>query len=358
MKRFIATFMRAFRRRQTQTIAILGDRRVGKTSLLQALFNEPNRPIATTRSLASNIPFFVRDFSDGRSAQDIRRDLESSQISLVLVVVRPTGPLSSLEEPARRWIAAIPPSVGDNSLPKRLLVATRGDEAGVITDSKKIKSLARSFGFSGGFLTSAKTNAGMQELRDGILGATPDDVEEEEEALQLPVTLIVRTMAEALCTLVAERPSILDHIEWRELERIVAVALEHLGFSVELTPPSKDGGKDVVARCLVGSATEVFYIEIKHWREGGRPGLDHIWQFVEVNAREKTNGGLFLSSSGYRGAVYKQIGKLSRQHIRLGDREKIVSLCQYYTKTPRSVLLPLKPLPELLFEETIETTGS
>jgi hypothetical protein len=42
----------------------------------------------------------------------------------------------------------------------------------------------------------------------------------------------------------------LDHLEWRDLERMMARVMEGLGFKVTLTPPSKDGGKDLILTFL------------------------------------------------------------------------------------------------------------
>jgi restriction endonuclease Mrr len=160
-------------------------------------------------------------------------------------------------------------------------------------------------------------------------------------------------MAETLCRLVAKDSKALDLIEWRELERIIAAALDAIGFTVVLTPGSKDGGKDVVANCIVSNTEQTYYIEIKHWRKGNRPGPNHVSDFVELNARDRTDGGLFLSSSGFTNGVYAQVGEISRQRVHLGEREKIVSLCQHFVRRKDGMWYPAQPLPELLFADTL-----
>ncbi len=167
------------------------------------------------------------------------------------------------------------------------------------------------------------------------------------------VAVVVREMAASLCALIARYPQALNEVEWRDLERIVAEALQGIGFSVELTRSAKDGGKDVVAECIVQNSNKVFYVEIKHWRKGGQPGTSQVSDFVEVNARDRTDGGLFLSSSGFTDSVYRQLGSISRQRIRLGERDKIVSICQHYVKKQQGIWQSLSPLPEVLFEGTL-----
>lgn len=170
---------------------------------------------------------------------------------------------------------------------------------------------------------------------------------------RMPVSVIVREMSALLCAAVANDRREIDKLEWRDLERVVAEALSGIGFMVTLTRPSKDGGKDVVANCIVSSQEMTFYVEIKHWRRGAQPGLKHITDFVEVNAKDKTKGGLFLSSSGYTDSVYSQLGCISRDHVFLGEREKIFSLCQYYVRKERGLWVPEPALPEILFEDTL-----
>jgi sulfur transfer protein SufE len=39
---------------------------------------------------------------------------------------------------------------------------------------------------------------------------------------------------------------VLEELEWHDLERTVADIFDGLGFLVTLTPPRKDGGKDII----------------------------------------------------------------------------------------------------------------
>jgi hypothetical protein len=57
---------------------------------------------------------------------------------------------------------------------------------------------------------------------------------------------ILRTCTQKLIELIGKNPNALEEIEWRDLERIIAELFMGLGFKVVLTPPAKDGGKDVI----------------------------------------------------------------------------------------------------------------
>ncbi len=156
-----------------------------------------------------------------------------------------------------------------------------------------------------------------------------------------------------LCQIIARDGNALRQVEWRELERVIATALSGIGFDVTLTPASKDGGKDVVATCLLRGRRLVYYLEIKHWRSAKRVNEDPIFDFVEVNACEGTDGGLFLSTSGFTTGVFSQLSELCQQRVRLGGKEKIVSLCQHFVRRSRGIWTTGQILPRVLFERTI-----
>lgn len=333
-------------------IVLLGGPAVGKTALAYSLGGRDfDTNTSVTRGIRinplmddTNKEVSIFDAGGQESEREARHKfIAEENPSIVLVAFNPRT--ESLREYLSQWLPTIP------YVPQKLfLVATQSDQFPV--SSKDFAEIGKQYSFDDTFITSAATNAGIQELRTSILKAVRE-IESELKLEQTIVGLAVRKMAECLCELIAMRSSALDEIEWRDLERIIATALEQIGFTVELTPPAKDGGKDVIASCVIENAVKRFYVEIKHWRKGDKPGSSHVSDFVEINVRDRTDGGLFLSSSGYTNAIYRQLGEISSQRVRLGEREKILSLCQHYVMKKKGLWSPVTPLPELLFEQTL-----
>lgn len=176
------------------------------------------------------------------------------------------------------------------------------------------------------------------------------DEDVSDEAVLEQATIVVHRMCVELCGLIAKHPVVLQQVEWRQLECVLATALDEIGFTVELTPPSKDGGKDLVATCKILGRDMVFYVEIKHWRSGKRVPPRQIWDFVEVNMMDGTDSGLLLSSSGYTQAVYSQLGEIKRRRIQLGAKDKVVTLCQHFVRKKQGVWYPIDSLPKVLFD--------
>lgn len=337
-------------------IVILGNGGAGKTALVNSLTGREYDPAqaVTHRTAKSSfdgindvilVDFGGQEIYHGEIPEELSK--LNPAAAIVVIPPREEDPYKSINY----WHSLLLER-GGCGLPK-FLVFTKCDERNLRIDENIIRS---EFSFENIYKTSVKLRTGIQELRSAIINVCtiPDDGDEQ---IFGEVAIVVRVLIESLCELVAQNGRALKAIEWRQLEHIIAVALEELGFSVQLTPSSKDGGKDVVANCVVKNQTKTFYVEIKHWKKGDRPGDKHVSEFVEVNARDNTDGGLFISSSGFTESVYGRLGELSKQRVRLGNEEKIVSLCQHYVKRRKGIWQCNTPLPVLLFENTLPDTG-
>ncbi len=177
---------------------------------------------------------------------------------------------------------------------------------------------------------------------------------EPEPSASSRIAALVRAVSEEMARIVARDPRALDHLEWRDLERMMTVVLQGLGFDAELTPGSKDGGKDIILRLAGPDGTRTYVVELKHWRSGKGVGLKAVREFVGVVARERHESGLFLSTNGYTSALSEALTEVERSKVRLGGEDKVVSLCRTYVKSGPQLWRPGDPdrLPEMLFADT------
>jgi restriction system protein len=170
---------------------------------------------------------------------------------------------------------------------------------------------------------------------------------------QLEITEILKAVSRRFAQLIAEDSHNLEKLEWRDIERTLAEVFDGLGFSVELTPGSKDGGKDIILECVVTGERHTYIVEIKHWRSGSRVGQPFIQDFLNVIVRERRQGGLFLSTYGYCDNAFEMLSEIERQKLKFGSEEKVVSLCKTYVKADAGIWSPPESLAEILFEETV-----
>lgn len=164
---------------------------------------------------------------------------------------------------------------------------------------------------------------------------------------------IIKIVSKAFIEKIAENPQFLDNLEWREMEKTLSEIFEGLAFKVKLTPPSKDGGKDLILEIVKEGSLISYIVEIKHWRSNQKVGQNNVKEFVKVICNEKREKGLFLSTYGFTENAFEGLTELERLKIRFGDQEKIVSLCKTYLKVKSGIWTPLNDIQEVLFEQTI-----
>jgi hypothetical protein len=92
---------------------------------------------------------------------------------------------------------------------------------------------------------------------------------------------------------------LINHGSPREFEVLVAELFEKMGGKCTLTPPSRDGGKDII----VELTNIKYYIECKLFSRENKVGRPLIQKLAGVIATEKTKG-LFVTTSSYtEGAI-------------------------------------------------------
>ncbi|WP_127110340.1 restriction endonuclease [Pararhodobacter zhoushanensis] len=180
-----------------------------------------------------------------------------------------------------------------------------------------------------------------------------DDADLIASGVRAHVQVALDDLCKKLAHLVAKHPAALDEIEWRDLERLVAEVFEGLGFSVELTQCSGDGGKDVVVKYSDGVRNRTFFVEVKHWRSGKRVGGEVINQFVHTIAREAVDGGVLLSSSGFATKSIENIVEIDKLKIGLGTDHKIACLCRNYVRAKDGLWTAPPQMETVIFEDTI-----
>ncbi len=203
------------------------------------------------------------------------------------------------------------------------------------------------------FLSNNPTNLEIINLDD--LEKWSESLSNELSKKELnEVSYYIRQLSKKLIELIAKSPDNLKNLEWRDLERTIAELFEGIGFKTTLTPPSKDGGKDVILECRIDNIQKTFIIEIKHWRSGQKVGKTAVKEFTNVIINEKREKGLFLSTYGFANNYYESLTESQKSLIRFGEQEKIVELCQTYEKVNNGIWNPVDTLENILLDNTIE----
>lgn len=192
----------------------------------------------------------------------------------------------------------------------------------------------------------------FQHIDYDILGDWIKALEVKE--IESVVVKILKDCTKRIIMAILNDPNTLKDLEWLDMERMVAELFRGLGFKVELTPSSKDGGKEVILELEEIDKKKSYVIEVKHWRSGQKVGKSAVDKFVRIVVKENRTAGLFLSTYGVSSEVVESLSKIERKKVKFGDKEKIISLCETYIKKKESGLwLRNLELENLLLHNTL-----
>ncbi|MFD4339644.1 restriction endonuclease [Streptomyces anulatus] len=91
--------------------------------------------------------------------------------------------------------------------------------------------------------------------------------------------------------------SALHEISPRELECMVAALYKSLGYTVILTPASKDGGRDVIAKREAPGISDHVLVECKSY--SNPVGVKRVRELLGVVSHEKSNRGVLVTTSRF-----------------------------------------------------------
>jgi len=117
----------------------------------------------------------------------------------------------------------------------------------------------------------------------------------------------------------------------RELEMLVGALYLELGYTVELTPPSRDGGRDVIAARQTPGQREVIDIECK--THTSPVGVEYVRQLRGVTARHGANRGVLVTIGRFTRGARQETCDENRLELIDG-----ATLIQMLNATPRPPL--------------------
>lgn len=128
---------------------------------------------------------------------------------------------------------------------------------------------------------------------------------------------------------IAKNPSYMHKMTPRDFEEMMARLFAELGYSVELTQKTRDGGKDIYIAKKNEIGNFLFLVECKKYAPNHPVGIDVIRNLYGVIGMEDTNptGGIIATTSHFTRDAQKQIIEKKLEHrISLHDYEYICGL--------------------------------
>lgn len=157
--------------------------------------------------------------------------------------------------------------------------------------------------------------AHIQQLPDGRLNGLFEAIE------------IIRARFIGLPGTASEAVDFISTLHWRDFEILVAKLYNKMGYKVEVTPPQKDQGRDILAHKEGPARQEHLRIECKHYVD--EPvGIGIVQRLLGVVSGEKVNKGVLVTTSRFTGPAIKYAKENPRIELIAGD-ELILLLNEY-----------------------------
>lgn len=108
---------------------------------------------------------------------------------------------------------------------------------------------------------------------------------------------------EALISALAARPEEMHKLPARKFEELIAELLRREGIEVTLTPASRDGGRDIVARVRSPLGRFLCYVECKKYSPHMPVGVRPVRELYGVVVRDRVTQGILITSSRFTRAA-------------------------------------------------------
>ncbi len=140
------------------------------------------------------------------------------------------------------------------------------------------------------------------------------------------IKIEISDMDEQLLYEISQNPILLHQLSSYEFERIIAKIFEKRGFSVKITPKTRDGGKDIfIAKNDLCSF--LFYVECKKYAPNRPVGIEVIQRLYGVISAEKATGGIIATTSYFAKPAKNYIQEHQLDHqLTLQDYDTLVDI--------------------------------
>jgi restriction endonuclease len=156
-----------------------------------------------------------------------------------------------------------------------------------------------------------------------------DDLCEPDRADEIRLTL--EEVNDLLIEALAQNPDLMHEVHPRRFEELVAELFKRMGCAVVLTPPSRDGGRDVLAVRRDDVGTMLTLVECKRFRPDRKVGVGLVRSLYGVVMSDRASHGVVATTSSFtRGA--KDYQQNLQYHLSLRDFNDLAEWCRRYRK--------------------------
>lgn len=140
---------------------------------------------------------------------------------------------------------------------------------------------------------------------------------------------VISTIDDEIKKFLKRHPEKLYEISPRKFEELVASILKDLGFDVELTQATRDGGRDIIAYVRNAVCSFLTHIECKRYSPDNKVGVGIIREVAGVHNMRKATKSIIVTTSFFSQDAIKEAQMMENQ-LDLKDFNDLKNWLQRY----------------------------
>lgn len=125
--------------------------------------------------------------------------------------------------------------------------------------------------------------------------------------------VIVTTFDNEIKKYLKKHPEKLYELSPRKFEELVASILKDLGFDVELTQATRDGGRDIIAHVRNAVCSYLTHIECKRYAPDNKVGVGIVREVLGVHHIRKATKSIIVTTSFFSNDAIKEAQMMENQ---------------------------------------------
>ncbi|HGS4803836.1 TPA: restriction endonuclease [Vibrio parahaemolyticus] len=152
---------------------------------------------------------------------------------------------------------------------------------------------------------------------------------EPKEIITGDAVNVVASIDDQIKIYLKKNPEKIYDLSPRKFEELVASILKDMGFDVELTKATRDGGRDIIAYVRNSVCSYLTHIECKKYAQDNKVGVGIIREVMGVhNLRQATKSIIVTTGFFSRDAIKE--AEMAKNHLDLKDFNDLKSWLQKY----------------------------
>lgn len=149
-----------------------------------------------------------------------------------------------------------------------------------------------------------------------------DFIPDEEHNIDQTIVVASEERWSDLIKRFARNPREIRQLSARGFEELIAELLIRDGMDVTLTPKSRDGGKDILARANTNVGTHLYVVECKRYAENKLVDVRWVRSLYGTVESDRATAGLIVTTSGFTGPA-REFCKTVQHRMSLRDFEQL-----------------------------------